>query len=478
MSVMQNHKLLTVVGTMILLLAANVSANEDHNRIGGPFATPMEVTQKCLECHEETGLDVMRTSHWTWSLPQEIVGRGTVDRGKKNVINNFCIAIAGNWPRCTSCHISYGWKDAGFDLTDKTRIDCLVCHDTTGTYTKPGPGAGMPAGYTGNPELDKKKVDLLLVARSVGKPSRANCVACHGYGGGGDNVKHGDIDSLIKEADSSYDFHMGVDGLNFDCQECHTTTDHNIKGNAMVVSPGSSNHIDCTNCHAAAPHGKPELNRHTATVACQTCHIPYYAKGMPTKVEWDWSTAGQDKKGEKDAHGKPTYMKKKGSFVWGKNLIPTYAWYNSKGGAYLSGDKIDPAQTTRLNWPAGDINDKQSKIYPFKVHKGKQIYDVKNGYFIVPKLWPSGKDDKEAYWKSFDWDKAAAAGMKSAGLDYSGEYGFAATEMYWRLNHMVAPAKGALQCTDCHAENGRLDWQGLGYTGDPMKVKGAARMIK
>ncbi len=478
MSANRKRKLLTVLGTVALFLATHAYANEDHRQIAGPFNSPMEVTEKCLECHEDAAHDVMQTSHWTWSLEQEITGKGKVNRGKKDVINNFCVSIDGNWPRCTSCHISYGWKDASFDFTDKSRIDCLVCHDTTGKYKKPGPGAGMPAGYTGNPKLDKKKVDLIMVAQNVGMPERTNCLTCHGYGGGGDNVKHGDIDSLIKEADSSYDFHMGIDGLNFTCQECHTTEDHNIKGNAMVVSPGSKNHIACIDCHDAAPHQQTDLNSHIATVACQTCHIPFFAKGMPTKLNWDWSTAGQDKKGEKDAYGKPTYIKKKGSFIWGKNVVPTYVWYNGNAGAYSSGDKIDPTQVTKLNWPEGDINDMKSKIYPFKVHTGKQIYDTKNKYFITPKLWPSGKDKMEAYWKSFDWDKAAAAGMKASGLKYSGEYGFASTEMYWRLNHMIAPAKAALQCTDCHDAEGRLDWNALGYAGDPKKVKGAARMKK
>ena len=26
-------------------------------------------------------------------------------------------------------------------------------------------------------------------------------------------------------------------------------------------------------------------------------------------------------------------------------------------------------------------------------------------------------------------------------------------------------------CLDCHGDNGRLDWQALGYAGDPMRVK-------
>ena len=39
--------------------------------------------------------------------------------------------------------------------------------------------------------------------------------------------------------------------------------------------------------------------------------------------------------------------------------------------------------------------------------------------------------------------------------------------MYWTMTHMVAPKEQALQCTSCHAEQGRLEWRALGYDGDP-----------
>ncbi len=57
-------------------------------------------------------------------------------------------------------------------------------------------------------------------------------------------------------------------------------------------------------------------------------------------------------------------------------------------------------------------------------------------------------------------------------MKYSGQYGFAETWMYWPTTHMVQPKENALQCTDCHAENGRLDWEALGYPGDPMEWGG------
>jgi hypothetical protein len=34
---------------------------------------------------------------------------------------------------------------------------------------------------------------------------------------------------------------------------------------------------------------------------------------------------------------------------------------------------------------------------------------------------------------------------------------------------MVAPANEALQCADCHGANGRMDFDALGYDGDPIQ---------
>ena len=117
-----------------------------------------------------------------------------------------------------------------------------------------------------------------------------------------------------------------------------------------------------------------------------------------------------------------------------------------------------------MSWPIGSRKDKDSKIYPFKVMEGRQIYDKGNNTLIVPKLF--GKD---GYWATYDWDQAARLGMESVGLPYSGGYDWVDTIMYWRINHMVAPAENALECLDCHGDEGRMDWKALDYKKDPMK---------
>jgi hypothetical protein len=125
-----------------------------------------------------------------------------------------------------------------------------------------------------------------------------------------------------------------------------------------------------------------------------------------------------------------------------------------------------------MNAPKGNINDPTAKIWPFKVHRGSQIYDANYDYFLVPNTAGEG-----GYWSEFDWDKALRLGEESSGLAYSGEYNFTTTQMFWPTTHMISQAEDALQCVDCHSDNGRLDWMVLGYSGDPVKYGGRLRNL-
>jgi hypothetical protein len=177
---------------------------------------------------------------------------------------------------------------------------------------------------------------------------------------------------------------------------------------------------------------------------------------------WDWSTAGQDL--PEDHY---TYLKIKGSFVYQTDFKPTYLWFNGDlSYRYLLGDKIDPAQPTLIDRPAGSLDDRRRHL-PFKLHVANQPYTTRYDYLLQP---ITAGDD--GYWTNFNWDNAFRLAEPITGLKYSGSYGFAETWMYWPTTHMVQPKENALQCTDCHAENGRLDWEALGYPGDPMEWGG------
>ena len=421
----------------------------DHSSLlEQPFATGQEVTQACLDCHPEAAEQVIHTVHWRWQAdPVLMEGRAEpVSVGKKNAINNFCIGIQGNWSSCTSCHAGYGWEDANFDFENTANVDCLVCHDQSGGYRKGK--SGIPA----------EGVDLLASAQSVGLPTRENCGSCHFRGGGGDAVKHGDLDESLYYPDASLDVHMGR--YDFQCIDCHRTRDHVIGGRSISVSVDNANQIACTDCHAQRLHADARINAHTDTVACQTCHIPRVAVKEATKVHWDWSEAG-DPDREEDPH---EYLRIKGSFVYEKNLKPEFRWFNGLAGRYLLGDPVAADGPTLLNPPLGDIKDPSARIWPFKIHEAHQPYDTGHGYLLQPVT--SGRG---GFWSEFDWDQALRLGSDVTGLPYSGEYGFAETYMYWPQTHMVAPKTQALQCQACHCEGGCLDWEALGYPGDPIR---------
>lgn len=423
----------------------------DHTAlIEGPFETGSDVTRECLRCHETAGQEMLETAHWQWqSDPVMVPGRDEpVATGKKNTINNFCIGIQSNWAGCTSCHAGYGWSDANFDFSNQENIDCLVCHDQSGQYAK------------GRSGLPKDGVDLVLAAQSVGYPTRENCGGCHFNGGGGNAVKHGDLDQSLYFPSEEIDVHMGR--LNFQCTDCHQTENHNIQGRSISVSVDNANQVYCTDCHATTLHEDDRITAHVDTVACQTCHIPLGATRQATKTHWDWSTAGQEL--PEDPH---LYLKIKGSFVYESNIVPDYIWYNGLANRYLLGDVIDPTASTPLNLPYGSIDDPTAQIWPFKIHYASQPYDTVYNYLLQPSTAGEG-----GFWTTFDWNSALELGAQATGIPYSGEYGFAETEMYWPLSHMVVPAQNALQCNDCHGENGRFDWQALGYYGDPMEWGG------
>ncbi len=245
---------------LALLFPFMLFAAQDHSAfVKGPFKTGPDVTKVCLQCHQEQAKAFMKTVHWTWSSRQRDPARGEVKLGKINAVNNFCIALPSNEPRCTSCHAGYGWKDASFDFGNPENIDCLVCHDGSGTYRKYPIAAGHPAYKdTEWPVKSGKKwaaVNLEKVAKSVALPSRQNCGACHFFAGGGDHVKHGDLDSSLIKPNRSMDVHMAVDGVNMTCVDCHKGKDHVIPGKALSVSVSSGGTtLGCATCHAGKPH--------------------------------------------------------------------------------------------------------------------------------------------------------------------------------------------------------------------------------
>ncbi|MFO1281513.1 MAG: tetrathionate reductase family octaheme c-type cytochrome [Burkholderiales bacterium] len=460
-------------------VAAVSTSTADHTKfkeLQRDFKSGPEVTKACLACHTEAAKQVHKTKHWTWDFLNPDNGQRL---GKKNVINNFCTAVPSNYTFCTACHIGYDWKDANYDFTAEEKVDCLVCHDRTGTYKKLPGLAGHPAYQEMEfPPKSGRKVkpaDLSKIAQNIGRTSRATCGACHFFGGGGDGVKHGDLDSSMTNPPRYLDVHMDAKGLNFSCGTCHQTSGHEIPGSRYTPTAFDTkgaqlrgkveprNAATCQSCHGQTPHtSEPKLNSHTDKVACQTCHIPQYARGgVSTKMSWDWSTAGRIVDGKpvvlKDSAGRDSYDSKKGDFTYDSHVVPEYLWFNGKVTYTLLGDKIDPAGVTRINRFDGSAADPNSRIWPVKVFRGKQPFDLESKSLLVPHTATGyGEKDDTAFWQNYRWEEALEAGAKASGQPFGGKFGFVKTEMSWPITHMVAPKADALTCTQCHSRSGRL----------------------
>jgi octaheme c-type cytochrome (tetrathionate reductase family) len=444
---------------------------------------PYEGTQSCLNCHGKLADEVLETAHFKWEgVATNIEGFEGGDHGKNDILNNFCIGVASNEGRCTQCHAGYGYKDASFDFGNTDNIDCLVCHDQTNTYAKDLTTAGLPV----------PTVDLQAVARSVamngGKPTIENCIDCHAKAGGGNNVKHGDIALSLANTTREYDVHMGTDGGNLECVDCHQVK-RDAEGNFLSHGIGGmpyhsveeGNMKQCDDCHGdkANIHAGSTVELITssaahAALACQVCHIPTFARNEPTKVEWYWERAGlilDPPPPDDPVTGMPTFDRKKGDFVWANNVRPSLRYFNGKyrKALVLVNDQYTDEPAV-LAEPVGDYTDATAMIYPFKKMIGNQPADVVNKRILVPHLFGTA-GGPNPFWGTWDWDLALLDASIITGQPYtSGDFGFVSTEMYLSVNHEVAPKEQAYgfnsDCTDCHFDN-KIEWAALGYNGDP-----------
>jgi octaheme c-type cytochrome (tetrathionate reductase family) len=438
------------------------------------FEDATDVTAACLTCHNQADEQLLATIHWTWEFEHPQTGQLL---GKRHVINNSSLSIAENQAYCATCHNGYGYEDTDFDFTSPENIDCLSCHDTTGTYEKLPGAAGHPAyeptEYPPGSGNIWEPPDLAQIAQNVGSSSRQSCGACHFGEQNIDPMIHGNLPAGLAEPGEALDVHMNAERLNFSCATCHEPQSHDFWASQYrPVTPREDVpdhlvHVTCSNCHnPELVHDNDTLNQHYDRMACQTCHIPAYAREEPTMVSWDWSQAGRLGEdgtpiSERNEQGLLVYTTQEGAFTWEQEITPVYTWFTGTITYTKVGDPFDPtfdatlnaAEPVQINRFLGSYDNPNAKIWPLKRFVGIQPYDTENDYLVAVNLY--GEEDS-AYWTGYEWDPAIASAMEAEGVPYSGEYGFIETEWYWLLNHTVAPAEEAVSCGSCHSRDGRL----------------------
>lgn len=443
------------------------------NEIGAPATPPSSSphaslstyvgSATCIGCHAKEASDLHSTVHYQWSgFTPNVVG-GTTG-GKATSLNDFCgypgvntwlgkmvnvdgVTVDGG---CATCHAGIGAKP----LPDQTpeqlaNMDCLVCHSDQ--YKRKV--ELVDGSYKMVPAPEKMSVSLQTALANIGKPTKAACIACHAYGGGGANNKRGDIEPILANPTSpQVDVHMAskdVGGQGFTCTTCHVTQDHHIAGRGSDLRPNDLNvTMSCDTCHTQAPHDSARLNQHTARINCTVCHIQSFARNTSTDMYRDFRVADLD------------VVKRlfEPQITRQANVTPIYRFFNGTSTFYNLGEPAVAGTSGRvlLSGPLGTVQDAVAKISPFKQHTATQPFDPSTAAIIPLKMG--------IVFQKGDMDAAIKAGAAALGWTLPQGYGFLNTERYMQINHGVTPASNALSCTSCHNGGTRLDFKLLGYT--------------
>ncbi len=427
----------------------------------GRFTT-YEGSKTCNECHLEQAQDMHSALHYQWSGPAPDA-TNVETGGKLGAINDFCGYPDINWlgiltnldgqptdGGCATCHTGMGARPTSEQTQEQLEnIDCLTCHSETYRRKVVSEGGAFKLA----PAPERMAVPLEEAITDITTPTKAACLSCHLSSGGGPNNKRGDLETALADPPVTLDVHMASQangGAGLLCQDCHITQDHRIAGRGSDMRATDLDvPVNCTNCHDPTPHDDENLDKHTTRVDCTVCHVPAFARTTSTDMFRDFRSVEVF---ESRRLYEPTIER-------GSNVIPEVAWFNGTSQFYNFGDPITYADSGRVSMsePNGDINDREAKLYPFKLHEALQAHDPVSNRILPMKMGILFQDGNV--------DLAIRKGVEDVGWDLPQGYDFVPTERWLSINHTVAPEEQALQCEACHGDSAaRLDWATLGYT--------------
>lgn len=433
----------------------------------------------CVACHPSEASDAFHSVHYQLTGPTPYATNIPGNAGKyESGLNTYCGTVLSSRSfTCRACHAGYGGTPSETLSNDQlNNIDCLICHqdqykrkpappfesvtftDYLGTQrTWQLPIEDAAGSFRFQPDAANMTITPLEAARTVHRPTRASCLRCHATAGGSDYAKRGDLGMVTADPPPTVDVHMSSQRGNLSCTACHEVENHRFMGRGLDLRESDrTGMMTCTQCHPSAPHASATTNRHTPHVACQTCHIPTYAKaGTTTEIERNWNQpvwAGGLLGGQ--GGFKPEEIR-------AANLIPSYRWYDGTSQVYVLGQS--PPQNAdgeyELGLPNGTVAGHQAQIMPMKEHRGNSARHDATGQLIPHSTFK--------YFVTGDFDQAVADGMAYTGL--SGNWSTVRVHTYQTINHEVVDSTGALSCGECHAEYSagnpvRMDLKGkLGY---------------
>ena len=448
---------------------------------------------------------------------------------------------------CAGCHVGNGrfpksadellaLDDAG-QLKELANIDCMTCHQeqykrfpdpkglgfedllivSVGADGKPDPSADpiVRTGLEGIPIVDPLTLDFdfvpadptnpdlvgapaafmsisaLEAARTVHATTRKSCLSCHGGAGGGDGTKRGDMSSALIDPDPHTDYHMSSGGAGLVCADCHAAGNHRVIGRGVDLRPNDvPERLTCTSCHEDRPHGDYDRrdgrarDTHAAHVACQTCHIPTFAKVVATEVSRDWEDPHYS---DKACNGRGGWLPREDK---GADLTPSYQWFDGTSEVYYLTEPVvgnvptiplstqesqalglpDGSDAYVLGIPNGDVASEGAKLAPMKEHLGKVALNTKTNTLVAHSTFE--------FFRTGNFQQAILSGMEQTeGMSINDDYEIVGVHTYQSINHGVEVSDDALACGACHGSlsggPARMDLQGeLGY-----KLKGPASQV-
>jgi hypothetical protein len=352
-------------------------------------------------------------------------------------------------------------------------IDCLMCHqDEYARIGAPPYEDVVVVGADGSPttiqipvaetfrfmpDESKMSISILEAARTVHPTTRKTCLRCHAGASGSDGGKRGDLSSVTVDPPRSSDIHMSSHGEDMNCSDCHSAENHRFEGRGLDLRPNDvDTRLTCAECHTDQPHEDysvtrvGSLDRHAAKVACQTCHIPEFAKDISTELVRDWT----------HSEFSPKACGGRGGWLPGEvramNVIPTYRWFDGTSQVYVLGQIPTENEDGEKEFgvPNGTVDSDEAKIYPMKEHRSVSAQHDATGLMIPHSTY--------TFFTQNSFDEAVRVGMEIEGLE--GSYSLADVHTYQTINHGVEDEDNALACDDCHESSSRMDLKNqLGY---------------
>jgi transposase-like protein len=291
-------------------------------------------------------------------------------------------------------------------------------------------------------------------ARTVHATTRKSCLNCHAGAGGGDGTKRGDISSVLVDPTPDIDIHMSSAGGDMSCSDCHDAGGHRVKGRGLDLRPNDvDERFTCEGCHEQ-PHGDfsnttgSSLDKHASRVACETCHIPTYAKGMPTEVSRDWLNPHFSAAA---CNGRGGWLPEE---VKQSDLIPSYSWFDGTSKVYVLGESLDDylptktladgSQAFTIGKPNGAVDSVGAKLYPMKEHLSKLAVNDSTNQLIAHSTFE--------FFRTGDFDAAVQSALQQTGRE-GDSYHVVQVHTFQTISHGVEATGAALECGECHSDS-------------------------